>query len=66
MKFFLLLTKFSINTSAGNVALEGFSKIDIYVDFNDLIIFYRKDLEKQVGCGVVAHERLTEPRVTME
>ena len=28
--------------------------------------FYRKDLEKQEGCGVVAHERLTEPRVTEE
>ena len=27
---------------------------------------YRYDLEKQEGCGVVAHERLTEPRVTME
>ena len=24
------------------------------------------DLEKQEGCGVVAHERLTEPRVTKE
>ena len=24
------------------------------------------DLEKQEGCGVVAHERLTEPRITME
>ena len=23
------------------------------------------DLEKQEGCGMVAHERLTEPRVTM-
>ena len=28
--------------------------------------FYREDLEKQEGCGVVAHERLTEPSVTME
>ena len=28
--------------------------------------FYREDLEKQGGCGVVAHERLTEPRVTIE
>ena len=28
--------------------------------------FYRSDLEKQEGCGVVAHERLTEPRATME
>ena len=27
---------------------------------------YREDLEKQEECGVVAHERLTEPRVTME
>ena len=27
---------------------------------------YRYDLEKQEECGVVAHERLTEPRVTME
>ena len=27
---------------------------------------YRKDLEKQEGCVVVAHERLNEPRVTME
>ena len=27
---------------------------------------YRKDLEKREGCGVVAHERLIEPRVTME
>ena len=28
--------------------------------------YYRWDLENQEGCGVVAHERLTEPRVTME
>ena len=28
--------------------------------------FYRLDLEKQEGCGVVAHERLTEPRITKE
>ena len=27
---------------------------------------YRQDLEKQEGCGVVAHERVTEPRFTME
>ena len=27
---------------------------------------YRKDLEKQEGCDVVAYERLTEPRVTMK
>ena len=27
---------------------------------------YRYDFEKQEGCDVVAHERLTEPRVTME
>ena len=27
---------------------------------------YRQDLEKQERCGVVAHERLTEPRVTIE
>ena len=27
---------------------------------------YRLDLEKQEGCGVVAHARLTEPRVTIE
>ena len=26
---------------------------------------YRLDLEKQEGCGVVAHERLIEPRVTI-
>ena len=26
-------------------------------------IMYRWDLEKQEECGVVAHERLTEPRV---
>ena len=31
-----------------------------------LIIFYRYDLEKQALCGLVAHERLTEPRVTIE
>ena len=29
-------------------------------------IFYHKDLEKQEGCNVVAHERLTEPLVTIE
>ena len=28
--------------------------------------FFRKDLEKQEGFGVVAHERLTEPRFRME
>ena len=27
---------------------------------------YRKDLERQEGCSGVAHERLTEPRVTVE
>ena len=27
---------------------------------------YRWDLEKQEGCGVVPHERPTEPRVTIE
>ena len=27
---------------------------------------YRQDLEKQEGCGRVAHERRTEPRVTIE
>ena len=27
---------------------------------------YRKDLEKQEEYGVVAHERLIEPRVTMK
>ena len=27
---------------------------------------YRWDLENQEGCGVVAHERLTEPRVAIE
>ena len=26
----------------------------------------RQDLAKQEGCGMVAHERLTEPRVTIE
>ena len=30
------------------------------------LLKYRYDLEKQEGCGVVAHERLTEPRVPME
>ena len=29
-------------------------------------IFYRYDSEKQAGYGVVAHERLTEPCVTLE
>ena len=29
-------------------------------------INYRKDLEKQEGCCVVAHERLTESRGTIE
>ena len=29
-------------------------------------ISYHYDLEKREGCGVVAHERLTEPRVTIE
>ena len=27
---------------------------------------YRWDLEKQEGCGMMAHETLTEPRVAME
>ena len=34
--------------------------------FRELWSWYRYDSEKQEGCGVVAHERLTEPRVTME
>ena len=32
----------------------------------DFIFLYRLDLVKREGCGVVAHERLTELRVTME
>ena len=28
--------------------------------------YYRYDLEKKEGCGVVAHKRLTESHVTME
>ena len=35
--------------------------------YKSLSLFhYRSDLEKHEVCGVVAHERLTEPRVTME
>ena len=29
-------------------------------------LYYRQDLKKQEGCEVLAHESLTEPRVTME
>ena len=29
-------------------------------------LLYIQDLEKQEGCGVMAHERLTELRVRME
>ena len=28
-------------------------------------VLYREDLEKQEGCGMVAHERRTKPRFTM-
>ena len=31
-----------------------------------LLFFYRLDLENQERCGQLTHERLTEPRVTME
>ena len=31
-----------------------------------MTLLYRKDLEKQERCGVVAHERLAEPRVIQE
>ena len=27
---------------------------------------YRQGLEKQEGCGVMAHKRLIEPRITIE
>ena len=39
------------------------------MDLNDKFLkklLYRQYLEDQEGCGVVAHGRLTEPRVTME
>ena len=32
----------------------------------DSVKAYREDLEKQEECGVVAHERLTEPSVTIK
>ena len=38
-------------------------KFDLFLLFNKI---YRDDSEKQEGYDVVAHERLTEPRVTME
>ena len=34
--------------------------------YHSIFITYREDLEKREVFGVVAHERLTEPRVTME
>ena len=39
-----------------------FSIIILYNVYNT----YRLDLENQKGCGVVAHERLTEPRASMK
>ena len=36
------------------------------VQGNEINLIYRKDLEKQGRCGVVAHETLTESRVTMD
>ena len=36
------------------------------VQGNEINLIYRKDLKNQGRCGVVAHERLTESRVTME
>ena len=41
-------------------------KTEKFLNFNQMFIFYRYDLEKQEGCDVVAHERLTDPRVTMK
>ena len=40
-----------------------YSKYQVQVDG---LTVYRQDLEKQEGVDVVAHERLTEPIVTME
>ena len=39
-----------------------FAKYD--TDRKGLNFFHRLDLEKQRGCGVVTHERLTEPHVS--
>ena len=61
-------------------AFSHFRKIDIIKIYNRplkifywlfskskiLFLIYREDLKKQEGCGVVAHERHTEPRVTIE
>ena len=36
------------------------------VQGNEINLINRKDLKNQETCGVVAHERLTKSRVTME
>ena len=46
-----------------NLVLKWKGANEISVLFTD---FYRKDLEKQEGGDLVAHERLTEPLVAME
>ena len=40
-------------------------KVEIF-DVTFFRFYYRWDLQKQEGCGVVAHERLTEPRVKIK
>ena len=40
--------------------------IHFYENHLNCLKICRKDLKKQEGCGVVAHERLTEPHVRME
>ena len=41
-------------------------KLNFFLCQELFFVLNREDLEKQLGCGEMVHERLTEPRVTIE
>ena len=63
-----VISKIKENLCSLSITRKGRIKgVHIFGMINDNINdTYRSDLEKRDGCGVVAHERLTEPRVTMD
>ena len=54
-----------VKSTPGHLKLQ---LLELELRFSEfyLQIYYRWDLEKQEQCGVVAHERLTKPPITME
>ena len=69
IKFNIGISEKGIFSMSGNLfisifEISGFGIRDF--SYHGIFITYREDLEKREVFGVVAHERLTEPRVTME